>query len=85
MAIAVAGGLGLAIRLGFPNHTPPKRAIRLAFHQQAADQLGGNDLGGAGEEGLGEVFGERPGYGSGLGGREEKLEISKQHYKASDN
>jgi len=26
----------------------------LAFHQQAADQLAGNLLGGAGEEGLGE-------------------------------
>ena len=39
----------------------------LAFHQQAADELGGDNLGGAGEEGLGEVFGGRGGYGSGLG------------------
>jgi len=39
----------------------------LAFHQQAADQLGGNELGGAGEEGVGEVLGGRGGYGSGLG------------------
>ena len=31
--------------------------MRLVFHQQAADQLGGNLLGGAGEEGLGEVLG----------------------------
>jgi len=28
----------------------------LALHQQAADELGGNLLGGAGEEGLGEVL-----------------------------
>ena len=35
------------------------------LHQKAADELGGDDLGGAGEEGLGEVLGERGGYGSG--------------------
>jgi len=39
----------------------------LAFHQQAADELGCNLLGGASEEGLGEVLGGRGGYGSGLG------------------
>ena len=33
-----------------------------SLHQQAADQLGGNLLGGAGEEGLGEVLGGRGGY-----------------------
>jgi len=39
----------------------------LAFHQQAADELGGYDLvGGAGEQGAGEVLGGRGGYGSGL-------------------
>ena len=37
----------------------------LAFHQQAADELGGDDLSGAGEEGLREVLGERGSYGSG--------------------
>ena len=31
-----------------------------------ADELGGNLLGGAGEEGLREVLGGRGGYGSGL-------------------
>jgi len=31
-----------------------------------ADELGGDDLGGAGEEGFWEVLGERGGYGSGL-------------------
>ena len=31
-----------------------------------ADELGGNLLGGAGEEGLGEVLGGLGGYGSGL-------------------
>jgi len=39
----------------------------LALHQQTADELGGNLLGGAGEEALGEVLGECGGYGSGLG------------------
>ena len=33
---------------------------------QAADGLGGNLLGGAAEEGLGEVLGGRGGYGSGF-------------------
>ena len=53
----MAGGLLLGIRLRFHNHAPQQLHIRLAFHQQAADQLGGNELGGAGEEGLGEVLG----------------------------
>jgi hypothetical protein len=39
----------------------------LALHQQAADELGGNLLGGAGEEGVGEVLGEVGGYGEGFG------------------
>jgi len=34
--------------------------------QQAADELGGDDLGRAGEEGWG-ALGESGGYGSGLG------------------
>ena len=37
-----------------------------SHHQQAADQLGGDDLGGAGKEGVGEVLGERGGYGGGF-------------------
>jgi len=66
-AVAVAGGLLLGIRLRFHNHTPQQLAIGLAFHQQAADQLGGNELGGAGEEGLGEMVWEGLSeYGSGL-------------------
>jgi len=56
-AVAVAGGLLLGIGLGFHNHTPQQHAIRLAFHQQAADELGGDRLGGAGEEGAGEGLG----------------------------
>ena len=40
--------------------------ILLVFHQQAADQLGGDDLSGSGEEGVGEVLGGRGGYGSGF-------------------
>ncbi len=64
-AVAVASGLALAIRLRFHNHAPEQFSACLALHQQAADELGGNDLGGAGEEGLGEVLGERAGYGCG--------------------
>ena len=41
-------------------------AAPLPFHQQAADELRGNLLGGAGEAGLGEVLGGLGGYGSGL-------------------
>ena len=63
----VAGGVVLGIRLRFNNHAPEELAIGLALHQQAADELGGDLLGGAGEEGLGEVLGGRGGYGSGLG------------------
>ena len=40
--------------------------MRLPLHQQPADELGGDDLGGAGEEGVGEVLGGRGGYGSGF-------------------
>ncbi len=65
-AVAVAGGLLLGIRLRFHNQAPQQRAISLAFHQQGADELGGDDLGGAGEEGLRERSEERGGYGSGL-------------------
>ena len=66
-AEAVAGGVVLGIRLGFHHHTPKQAAVLLAFHQQATNQVGGDQLGGAGEEGLREVLGGRGGYGSGLG------------------
>lgn len=33
------------------NEAPQQLTTFLAFHQQAADELGGDDLGGAGEEG----------------------------------
>jgi len=63
----VAGGLLLGIRLRFHNHTPQQLATFLAFHQQAADERGGNYLDGAGEEGLGEMVWEGlGGYGSGF-------------------
>jgi hypothetical protein len=66
-AIAVAGRVLLRIRLRFHNHAPQKAAIGLAFHQQATDEVGGDQLGGAGEEGLGEGWEGFYGYGSGLG------------------
>ncbi len=61
----MAGGLFLGIRLRFHNHAPQQLASGLAFHQQAADELGGNLLGGVGEEGVGEVLGGRGGFGGG--------------------
>jgi len=63
----VAGWLALAIRFHFHKYAPQQLAIGLALHQQAADQLGGNELGGAGEEGWGEGWEGLDGYGSGLG------------------
>jgi len=66
-AVAVAGGLLLGIRLRFHKYAPEQLATFLAFHQQAADELGGDQLGGAGEEGWGEMLGGRGGYGSGFG------------------
>lgn len=44
--ITVAGGDVLGIRLRSHNHPPQQRAIRLAFHHQATDELRGNDFGG---------------------------------------
>ena len=65
-AEAVAGGLALAIRLRFHNHAPQQLAIGLAFHQKAADEVRGNLLGGAAEEGLGEDWEVVDGLRSGL-------------------
>jgi len=52
----VAGGLLLGIRLRFHKYTSQKLAAFLAFHQQAADELGGDHFGREGEEGWGEVL-----------------------------
>jgi hypothetical protein len=71
VAIAAAGRLLLRIRLRFYNHATQQVAIRLAFHQNAANQFRRHQLGGAGEEGSGvgwEVVGSRGGYLSGLRG-----------------
>ena len=69
-AVAVTGGVVLGIRLRFHNHAPQQLATFLTFHQQAADELGGDDLGRAGEKELGEgwenVGDGLGGYGSGL-------------------
>ena len=43
-AVAVAGGVGLPIRLRFHNHAPQQLTRGLALHQQAADEFGGNLL-----------------------------------------
>jgi len=72
-AVAVAGGLFVGIRLGFHHHAPQQLPSGLAFHQQAADQVGGDQLGRAGEEGWGEVLGGRGGYVSGFWGWVEAI------------
>ena len=66
-AVTVADEVVLRIRLRSHNHAPQQLAIRLAFHQQAGDELGGDLLGGVDEEGLREVLGELGSYGSSLG------------------
>ena len=67
----MTSGIVLGISLGFNDHAPEQAAVVLAFHQQATDEVGGNQFGRAGEEGLGEgweVLGDGllGGYGSGL-------------------
>jgi hypothetical protein len=59
--------LGLRIRLRFHKYAPQQLAIGLALNQYAADELGGDDLGWAGEEELGDAVGER-GDGPGVFG-----------------
>ena len=66
--VPVAGGFLLRIQLLFHNHAPQQLTIRLALHQQAADQLGSDQLSWASEEALGECWEGLRGYGSGLGG-----------------
>ena len=64
----VASGVVLGIRLRFHHHAPQQLARGLAFQQQAADELWGDDFSGAAEEGLGEgweALGGCGGYGSG--------------------
>ena len=62
----MTGGIVLGIGLSFHNHPPKQAAVVLAFHQPAANQLRGNDLRWAAEEGFREGLGERGGYGRGL-------------------
>jgi len=69
--MAVAGRFALAIGLRFHNHAPEQRARGLAFQQQAAHQLGGHDVCGAREEGLGEAWDcDRSDLGGGQAGAE---------------
>jgi len=62
----MANRLLLGIHFIFHQHTPEQAAVCLAFHQQTTDELGGDQLGGAGEEGLGECCEGLGGYGSGF-------------------
>ena len=61
----MASGLVLGVRLCFHHHAPEQAAVLLAFQQQAANQVWGDQLGRAGEKGLGEGWGV---LGDGLGG-----------------
>ena len=63
----MAGGVVLGIRLRFHHHTPEQAAVCLAFHQPAAHQVRSDDFRWTAEEGMGEVLGERGGYGGDLG------------------
>ena len=65
-AVAAGGRVVLGIRLRFHHHTPEQAAVCLPFHQPAANQLRGNDLRWTAEEGVGQGWEERGGYGSGL-------------------
>ena len=62
----MAGRVVLGIRLGFNHHAPEQAAVCLAFHQQATDEVGGNNLCWAGEEALGKGWVSMGSYGSGL-------------------
>jgi hypothetical protein len=65
----VAGRYCLGIRLRFHNHAPQQLPSGLALHQQAANELGGDDFGGAAEEDSGqgwEFLDGRGGYGGGF-------------------
>ena len=77
-AVAVAGGVVLGIRLGFHHHAPKQAAVLLAFHQQATNQVGGDQLGRAAEEGVREGLGKGGGYGSGL---EDELRRATENQK----
>ena len=50
----MANTLRLQILLHFHHHAPEQAAVCEAFHQAAAHQIGGDQLGRAGKEGLGE-------------------------------
>jgi len=50
------------VPLGLHHHTPQQLSTFLAFHQQADDELGCDELGGAGEEGLGKSWVGFDGY-----------------------
>ena len=65
MAVAACGGVVLGIRLGFHNHAPKLAAVCLAFHQQATNEVGGDQLGRTGEKGWGERW-KIPGVGLGV-------------------
>ena len=60
----MTSGIVLGIGLCFHNHAPEQAAVCLAFQQPTANQLRGNDLRWAGEEGAGkgrEILGDELG------------------------
>jgi len=62
----VTSGVVLGIGLRFHHHAPEQAAVLLAFHQTATNQVGGDKLRRAAEEGVREVLSD--GMGSHKGG-----------------
>ena len=52
--ITMKSGIVLGKSLGFNDHAPEQAAVVLAFHQPAAHQIGGNQLGRLSEKAWGE-------------------------------
>ena len=65
LPITMGSVIAPGILLRFNNHAPEQVAVLLAFHQPAANQLRGNQLGRAAEEAVGQGW---KGLGDGLGG-----------------
>ena len=81
----MTSGIVLGIGLCFNDHSPEQAAVVMAFHQPAANQLGGDQLGRAGEEALGEGSETLGGSGNGLGGSGSnlaKIKTSQKRYEA---
>ncbi len=62
----MTSGINLRIGLGFNDHAPNKPAVAFVFQRHATGEVGGDLIGRAGEQALGERWEGVHGYGSGL-------------------